>query len=200
MFERLPKAVFQQVNAEFSGEQVLWAGQPDAWKALLLTTPILLFAIPWTVFAVGWEYIAVAMLFAEGSQAPQGAGKVMSYVFPVFGLPFVVIGLVMTGSPLWVWWKARRTIHVLTTRRLATVLAGKSLDVTSVEIGQIVSTTRKEKRDGSGTLDLYMGEYRDSDGDRVEKRLSMPGVPDVRELDRLISEIIGTRASATAAT
>jgi hypothetical protein len=182
----LPQTFFKQVSAEFHGETILWAGQPNANKAFLLACPILLFAIPWTVFALGWEYIAVSMLFTEGKQAPDGASKVMGLVFPIFGLPFVIVGLVMVSSPFWAWWKARRTVYVLTDQRISTLVAGKTLNITSLDATQIASVHRVEKADGSGTLHLNMGQYRDSDGDKVEKKISLPGVPDVRELERLI--------------
>lgn len=188
MLHEMPPAYLSQVNAEFHGETILWAGQPNAIKALILASPILLFAIPWTVFAVGWEYIAVSMLLAEGKPSTDGMSKVVGLVFPIFGLPFVIVGLIMMASPVWGWWKARRTLYVLTDQRMTTVLAGKKLDITSIDVTQIASVHRIEKRDGSGTLHLYLGEYRDSEGDRVEKKVSLPGVPDVRELERLIVE------------
>ena len=126
------------------------------------------------------------MLFAEGEQAPDGAGKAMRLVFPMFGLPFVIVGLVMVSSPFWAWWQARRTVYVLTNQRILTLVAGKTLTITSLDATQIASVHRVEKADGSGTLHLNMGQYRDIGGDTVEKKISWLGVPDVRELERLI--------------
>jgi len=78
----------------------------------VLACPILLFAICWIASGLVWVAFAVSMLFAEGEQAPDGAGKAMRLVFPMFGLPFVIVGLVMVSSPFWAWWQARRTVHV----------------------------------------------------------------------------------------
>lgn len=186
MLQDLPPAFFQLVSAEFDGERILWAGRPDAFKSFLMLTPVWLFAVPWTVFAVGWEYIALSAYFSEGKQALDGAGKVMGVVFPIFGLPFVLIGLGMMSGPFWGWWKTRRTVFVLTDQRLATVVARRGLNVTSVDILQVSSVHRIEKANGSGTLHLHLGSYRDSDGDLVEKKVTIPGVPDVRELERLV--------------
>jgi hypothetical protein len=193
MFSDLPQAVFKKVNAEFDGESILWAAQPNAKKAFLLASPILLFAIPWTVFALGWEFIAVTMLLAEDKPDSDGPSKIFGLVFPIFGIPFVVVGLAMVSSPFWAWWKARRTVYVLTDQRVSTVVTGKTLDITNMDVTQIASIQRIEKPDGSGTLHLDMGEYRDSDGDRVKKKISLPGVPDVRNLERLIVSKIRTR-------
>ncbi|MCX7324761.1 MAG: hypothetical protein NTZ14_10060 [Hyphomicrobiales bacterium] len=186
MLQDLPPAFFKQVSAEFTGETILWAGRPDAFKTFLMLTPIWLFAVPWTVFSVGWEYIALSAYFAEGKQALDGAGKVMGVVFPIFGLPFVLIGLGMMSGPFWGWSKGRRTVYVLTDQRLATVVAGRNLNITSVDILRVSSVHRIEKPNGSGTLHLHMGSYRDSDGDLIEKKVTIPGVPDVRELERLV--------------
>ncbi len=182
----LPQAFFKQVSAELNGETLLWAGQPNASKVFVLACPILLFAICWIAFGLVWVAFAVSMLFAEGEQAPDGAGKAMGLVFPIFGMPFVIAGLVMFSSPFWAWWQARRTVHVLTNQRISTLVAGKTLTITSLDATQIASVHRVEKADGSGTLHLNMGQYRDIGGDTVEKKISWPGVPDVRELERLI--------------
>ncbi len=176
----------KRVSAEFKDESILWAARPDAFRTFLKLTPIWLFAVPWTAFALGWEYVALAALLGEG-QPPEGHIRILSWVFPLFGLPFVLVGLGMMSAPLWGWRRTRQTVHVLTDRRLATARHGRSLDVTSIDIERIASMQRIEKRDGGGTLHLNMGSYRDSDGDTVEKKITIPDVPDVRELERLIA-------------
>ena len=75
-------------------------------------------------------------------------------------------------------------------QRLAEVNVGDTLDITSIDVTQIAAVNRIEKRDGSGTLHLHMGFYRDSDGDKVEKEFTLQGVPQVRELGRLIVAMI----------
>jgi hypothetical protein len=190
MLTDLPPAFFRQVNAEFAGEKILWAGQPDARKAFWTTTPIWLFAVPWAVFTFAWEYIALAAFIAEGSQAPTGAGRIMAWVFPIFGLPFVAVGLGLMSTPIWCWWKARNTVYALTEQRVVTLIAGPNLNVSSIDVTGITSVHRIEKRNGSGTLHLNMGSYRDSDGDSMDKKITLPDVPDVRELERLIVEKI----------
>jgi hypothetical protein len=185
-FQELPPAFFRQVNAELAGEKILWAGRPDARKAFLFATPMLLFAIPWTVFAIGWEYIALAVFFSKNSHTPSGPMDMMAWVFPIFGLPFVLVGLYMTAAPFWAWWKARNTVYALTEQRMVTVISGRNLNVKSIDVSGIASIDRAEKRNGSGTLHLNMGVYRDSEGDKIEKRTTLEGVPDVRELELLM--------------
>lgn len=187
-FEHLPRDAFQRLTRELSGEKILWAGRPSPRAAFWKGIPIWLFAIPWTVFSLAWEGIALAAFFAGGEQAPAGAGAVMVYVFPIFGLPFVLIGLGMMGAPFWQARKARRSVHILTDKRLVTAELGNAMSIESIEPARIVALTRKEERDGSGTLTLSLGKFRDSDGDAVEKLVTWPGVPEVKVLEDRLRE------------
>ena len=132
-------------------------------------------------------------LFLCDRPGPDGSIKVMSIVFPLFGLPFVLIGLGMMGAPFWAWWKARRTVFVLSDQRVATALAGRTFNVASVDLAWIASVHRQEKRNGSGTLNHGMGPCRDFDGDKVKKTVVTTGVPDIAELERLIAGTIRSR-------
>jgi hypothetical protein len=193
MLDDLPPSFLKKIRAEFDGEAIKWAGRPDRWKAFWSALPIWIFAVPWTVFALAWTNFALTGFFSAIDQAPDGSMKLMSIVFPLFGLPFVLIGLGMMGAPFWAWWKARRTVFVLSDQRVATALAGRTFNVTSVDLAWIASVHRQEKRTGSGTLNLGMGFYRNFDGDKVEKTVVMTGVPDVAELERLIVGTIRSR-------
>ena len=92
------------VEAELApGERVEWLDQPlpsrRAWSAL----PVVLFGIPWTAFSVFW------VVAASGFKVPNfdhGFG-----FFPLFGLPFVLIGLGMLSSPYWLSRMAARTVR-----------------------------------------------------------------------------------------
>ena len=81
-------------------EKLLWSAAPAPGRLARITLPIFLFAIPWTAFAIFW------IAGASGFKRPnfgQPAG-----LFPLFGVPFVLIGLGMLSSPYWARRKARR--------------------------------------------------------------------------------------------
>jgi hypothetical protein len=188
----LPREALQRLTREFAGEPILWAGQPSPRLAFWKSALIWLFAVPWTAFALAWEGIALAAFFAsEPGQKPEGVGAVLVWVFPVFGLPFVLIGLWMLARPFLEVRKARRTVHILTESRLVTAELGTSISLTSLPPSRVVEITRKAGPAGSGTLSLSLGQFRDSDGDRVEKVIHLLGVPEVEHLDRELRRLMG---------
>src|SRR3954463_10734812 len=71
-----------------SGERLLWSGQPRSGIRLRPQDAYLIpFSLVWGGFAIFWEFMAVT----QSSKAPRPVGT----VFPLFGLPFVLVGLYM---------------------------------------------------------------------------------------------------------
>lgn len=188
----LPRDALQRLTRELAGEPILWAGRPSARAVFWKSTPILLFGIPWLAFSLAWELIALGVFFNTGIGKVEGPGGILAYVFPIFGLPFVAIGIGLVGAPLWGARKAMRTVHVLTDRRLVTAVLGKTLSIRSIDPQRVYDVTRVEKSDGSGTITFALGSYRDSDGDKVEKSEIWPGIPDIRELELKFRQVAST--------
>ena len=186
----LPQAFFKQVSAEFNGETILWAGRPSPSMHFWQGIQRWLFGILATVFGLIWQALSLAVFFDTGVGKVVGPGGWLDYIFPVLGLPFLMIGLGMMSVPFRAWWNAKDTVHVLTERRLATVIAHRNFNVTSIAVDHIASVNRTENRNGKGNLKLSLGEYRDSDGDLIEKKTEILGVSDVRELERLIIKMM----------
>ena len=109
-----------------------------------------------------------------------------SIVFPLFGLPFVVIGFVMLSVPFWGMRKARRTQHAVTSQRLITVSTGRRTEVCSAFLDRIGPIERSEGKDGWGSIKVQTHSRIDSDGDRITERFEMTGIPDVAKVERLI--------------
>ncbi|MFY8112648.1 MAG: hypothetical protein ACOVOC_00450 [Rhabdaerophilum sp.] len=190
--QSLPRDALQRLTRELAGEPILWAGRPSAQAVFWKSTPILLFGIPWLAFSLAWELIALGVFFNTGIGKVEGPGGILAYVFPIFGLPFVAIGIGLVGAPLWGARKAMRTVHVLTDRRLVTAVLGKTLSIKSIDPQRVYDVTRVEKSDGSGTITFALGSYRDSDGDKVEKSEVWPGIPDIRELELKFRQVTST--------
>ncbi len=90
----IPRHFQEQVDRELEpGERVEWIEMPIPRFFTPASTAIFLFAIPWTAFAVFW------ICGAAGFKLPdfrQGGFE----LFPLFGVPFVLIGLAMLLSVL----------------------------------------------------------------------------------------------------
>jgi hypothetical protein len=109
-------------------------------------------------------------------------------VFPLFGLPFIGVGLGMLGMPFGARRKAAQTIYGLTDRRLIRISAGRKRESASVMLSQMGPIDVSADADGCGTLRVQTGTGRDSDGDRVTERFEVLAVPDVARLETLLLE------------
>lgn len=136
---------------------------------------IYLFAVPWTAFALLWTTLAAA-----GASAFDGVG-VLAWALPLFGLPFIAVGVIMMAAPFYGYHTAAKTLYAVTDRRLVRLTLGRSLKVHSIPGERLGEMQRSERPDGSGTLSFAVGVGTDSDGDRITERFDMADIPGVFE-------------------
>lgn len=110
-------------------------------------------------------------------------------VFPLFGLPFILVGLWMLWRPIRTMRKARDTIYALTDTRIVAVVLGRAVSVKSILVNQIGPIERREGRDGWGSLRIQTHSNIDSEGDRMTEKFAMIGIPDVAGLERRILDL-----------
>jgi hypothetical protein len=179
-----PSELVRLVTSELQpGETIRWAGQPRRRTFLLSTVPVVFFGIPWTAFAVFWTCAAT------GFSIPSFERQGWFILFPLWGVPFILIGLVMLSAPLWAIKAARNTAYVITDRR-AIIFEGEwNVTVRSVEPPSLKNIYRREKRDGRGDIILQETSTRDSDGDWTKKEVGFKDVENVREVERLVKSI-----------
>lgn len=134
------------------GERVVWKGRAIG-RLNPASFAIWLFAIPWTAFSLFWTMMA-------GLFGLLGSGEsemdLMAWIFPLFGLPFILVGLFMLSIPFRAPRQARRTIYAITDQRIIRLFRGSRLDVQSIPISRIGLIERSEARDGSGTLKIEL--------------------------------------------
>lgn len=194
--DALPQNLKAFAQREFVGERMMWAEKPDVSASFYLSFGIWLFAIPWTAFALFWETMVAgpvvlhALGYEVGGARPQGSmGQTMLWVMALFGIPFIAVGFYMLASPFIGLWQGKRTLYVLTNRRLAIVQGEKTIKLQSILPRDIVTMTRKERSDGRGSLSLSLGQTRDSDGDLVEKTIELGIINDTRHVEKLIMDV-----------
>lgn len=190
MPEALPPWLEAAVQRETAGEAVRWTGRPGALKAFAWTSLIWIFGIPWLAFSVFWEATVVgSLLMSKGAPPPGSMGQTMGWVMALFGLPFVLVGLGMLLAPFGALRAARRTVHVVTSKRLMTIVEGRIKKVKSIWPGQIRAIERTERPDGSGNLRVIVGYEKDSDGDTVTKAEDLVAIADVRQAEGLLMDL-----------
>ncbi|GIW99293.1 MAG: hypothetical protein KatS3mg111_2626 [Pirellulaceae bacterium] len=152
----IPHRLAQKLEDELAdGEVLQWSGAPKPVLFDRSSALIWVFAIPWTAFAFFWTGMAFALTRGEEVDAS------MRLFFPLFGLPFILIGCGMLSVPFWRGRRLRNTVYAITDRRILILRAGKNTIVESVMPREIVKILRVEHADGTGSLRLMTGHVAD---------------------------------------
>ena len=179
---KLPKYLQARIQLELKpGEAVIWAGQPNPAKYMRQGFWLWLFFIPWTAFALFWMAGAAGFKFPDFSRGQD--------LFPLFGIPFVLIGLGGLSSPYWLRRKAANIIYVITDQRALTLEGSRSYTARTYYPDQLRNITRKEHPDGSGDLVLETARYKDSDGDAGKRENGFFAIAQVRRVEQLLEQL-----------
>jgi len=129
-----------------SGERLLWSGRPRGGLRLRPQDAVLIpISLLWGGFAIFWEVMALTMT----AKAPMP----IRLVFPLFGLPFVAMGLYLMVGRFFVEARVRsRTVYGVTNRRILIVDAGRSWATRSFSLRSFSDLGLRVKPDGSGTV------------------------------------------------
>lgn len=154
----LEPEVRNRINSELqSGERLLWAGQPSPALYARSSLGLMIFGLVFTGFSVFWMAGAAGMIwFTDSGPKPDGFG--VFSCFPLFGIPFFLVGMGMVTSPIWMRRAARRTVYGVTDRR-AIVCKGKAtggVEVRSFGPDDLTDMTRVEHASGGGDLVFHV--------------------------------------------
>ena len=121
-------------------EKIIWVGKPK--KGILFSskdTVFIPFSIVWGGFAIFWEAMVITM------GAP--------LMFPIFGIPFILVGLYLMIGRFFVDAKKRaNTLYAVTSERIIIQTGLFSKEFFSTNIENIQNTSFTEKSDLSGTI------------------------------------------------
>jgi hypothetical protein len=172
-------------------EEVLWHG----WQLGRIDPRLFLiyiFALPWTAFSLAWTGIAVAAVASAGEDGP----GLIAWAFPLFGVPFISVGLWMLSRPFVPLWQKGRVLYVVTSARVLKLSLGRALEIAAVPADRIGLAERREQRDGTGMLQLAVRIGRDSDGDRQTEHFVIGEVADVTGAQAAIQRIAAPARAA----
>lgn len=164
-------------------EKLLWSGAPRPGRMSRGTIPLVIFGIPWTAFALFW--VAAASGFKR-PDLTHGIG-----FFPLFGVPFVLIGFGLLSAPYWARRKARKTGYAVTSERAIIIEGGfrGGVAVRSFRADQLREIRRVQLADGSGDLIFDQKTTTGSEGSRRTTDLGFMGIPDVKAVEALLQSI-----------
>ena len=128
-----------------SGERVLWQGRPDTRGWFTAQDVFLIpFSLMWGGFAIFWEASALSSSSARSS-----------VIFPLWGIPFVLIGLYLIFGRFFARrWVRNATFYAVTDRRVIeisrSILGARR--VNSIWLASYPPVDRRIRGDGRGTL------------------------------------------------
>jgi hypothetical protein len=137
-------------------EKIIWTGTPK--QGLLLTSRDMLlvpFSVLWGGFAIFWEYSVLFLI--RPHHAVAAPAPVVTF-FPLFGVPFVLIGLYMMFGRFFLDAQLRkRTAYAITNQRVLILRSGLMNKFVSLSLDRPPGLTLSEGRNGSGTITFGEG-------------------------------------------
>jgi len=147
---------FADARADFggdlgAGEHVLWSGRPRQGIFLRPGDALLIpFSLLWGGFAIFWELMALLMLLAPPTS---GAPASVRWIFPLWGIPFVAVGLYLIGGRF-IFDKAARekTRYAVTNQRVIIRSSVLSPTTKSLNLRTLSDLSLTEQKEGRGTI------------------------------------------------
>lgn len=187
----LPQDLRKALNAELRpGERILYAGQPDwrgEWGKL---AAIFIFGLGWSAISFLFFGMSLGGILGLVPFKSDGApvGTVVMVALLIFSLPFVAIGCVCLAAPFLGIQKSRNTVHGITDTRLLDVYTGRYAGANSYPLTRVNFIKRRNKRNGTGNLQIGYGVEKDSDGDPRPLTVDWTGIPDVQRAEAIVRE------------
>jgi len=135
------------------GEEILWNGQPKKSKGLNFSNiGTTIFGIFWLGFSLFWTTAAFIGTRSINSSDP--TGSMFKYSFPLFGLPFITVGILLVFvAPMNQRKKNKRTFYYVTNKRvIINIDTEKSPLLNSVFIGDLKGVQVYKNRDKTGNI------------------------------------------------
>lgn len=140
------------------GEKLLWSGQPKQGVLLQAGDLFMIpFSLMWGGFAIVWETMALGIGFSSRHQLHHAEAEgIVAWVFPLWGIPFVAVGLYMIFGRFFYDAASRnKTWYGITDRRLIVLKSLFIRRVSSFDYASLTNLNLVERGDGSG--DVLLG-------------------------------------------
>lgn len=168
----IPEDLRHELRAD---ETPQWIGYPIPKQyAIQEGLKLFLFGIPWTAFVIFWE-----------SQAMKSENLVLQ----LWGIPFILVGLYLLANPLLEYWRALRTIYVVTNQRVL-ILNGVFRPSKKVFAPSNLGDFDVERKyDGSGNIILSEEQKRAGEQGVYIEKIGFKAIPNVREAEEHIEAL-----------
>jgi hypothetical protein len=150
-------------------------------------------ALPVALFGIPFAAVAFSMM----SNAYRGTHNLANhhttlasgFSVPLFGLPFLLIGVGITLSPLWVYLKGRSSVYAVTNRRVMLITGTSSRSVKSITPTDIAGVNYRERPDGRGDVLIRTNSVMRTNNGATQITVGLYGVPNVKEVAGLVMKL-----------
>ncbi len=170
------------------GERLVWADRAVRRRPGLGS---------WRVIIVGLAFAGFGLLWILMAWAATAAADDLWRFFPLFGVPFVMIGVAIATAPFWLGSIGSSTVYGLTDQRVFMMYGKRMRIVRSTELGKMGDLLMNEQLSGVGDI-TFADVLQSTSGERGYRVLGLFGIPDVKRVRDLI-EREKARAAANAA-
>jgi hypothetical protein len=185
---QIPIHLREIVDRELELHEVIqWIEQPIPKFFTSASISSVLFGIPWTAFSLFWIWGATGF----GKLLMQGITPLL--LFPLFGVPFVLIGFWMLSAPVLARKMALQIVYLVTDRRAISIDGGKPLTIRSYLPSQLNAVYRQENPDGSGNVLITIQSWKDSDGDERKESIGFMRIRNPKQVEKLLRELSDTK-------
>jgi hypothetical protein len=170
-----------------SGESLYWTGTADPNRAAISALPAAFFGIPFAGFAVFW----ISQAYRATSDMSRSTTNSFAHgfrVFPLFGIPFLIVGLGIVLAPLWAFLRGGNTVYAITN--------GRTRTVKSVTPADIVSIDHRERPDGSGDIIILTTGTIRTNNSTSQVKVALFGIPNVKQVAQQVLTLHTQRPAA----
>jgi Bacterial PH domain len=177
-----------------SGESLLWTGTADPRRAAITALPAVFFGIPFAGFALFWMNMAY-----RGTHNLARAHNWFASgftLFPLFGVPFFLVGVGIVLAPLWAYLKRRNGAYAVTNHRVMIITGTTSRAVKSIMPSDIVEVDHRERPDASGDVLIRTNATVRTNNMTSQITVGLYGIPNVKEVAALVMNLRAQRAAS----
>lgn len=175
----------------YTDEKIVWIGKPKA-KAITGGGIFLsLFGGVFIAFSLFW----ITTAYNQGNHEFHMRISLMDKIFPFFGLIFLIIGIAIFLSPIWIYRGTKNTIYVITNKRCIIIKASRTKRVSSYSKENLSIVDRVEKQDGTGDIIFFREQYtttsNDTTSSHVENRnIGFYSIENVRQVELYLRNLV----------
>ncbi|MEL6966367.1 MAG: hypothetical protein AAGM04_03200 [Pseudomonadota bacterium] len=175
------------------GEELVWADRPRNKIAHMKKNKVTaLFGVPFLAFAVFWTYTALTMTDDMRSGSAFNGDmfeSVFGWIFPLFGMIFVFVGIGLVMSPLTAWATARNTIYGLSDQRLMIFNNGPKKTLRSWTYDDVNGIERTMESDGQTGALYFIEETSRHDGKTITTQIGFEGIENPQRVEETLLDL-----------